>query len=96
MITVVGQIILDLALLGYLAVQMRVRFQSPFWRTIRLAASGNVAHTTPRAFAYLGLVFGGLALSLLVSQADSLFVPKRPFARSKPFSTTSMPRFYSC
>jgi membrane protease YdiL (CAAX protease family) len=75
-ITVVLQMVLDLVLLGYLAIQMRVRFQSPFWRTIGWRPLETLS--VPRPLAYLGLVFGGLFLGILVSWGGTFFLPKRP------------------
>ena len=72
---VIVQIGLDLFLLGYLAVQMRVRFQSPFWRTIGwrpLEMDGP-----SRALIYSGLAFAGIFLQAIVETASSAFAPKR-------------------
>lgn len=71
-IFVVGsQAILSLGLLGYLAAQMRLRFGQPFWRTIgwRKLDTGGF----PRWGAYLGLVAGGMSLSMLVALSASSF-----------------------
>ena len=68
---VASQAILSLGLLGYLAAQMRLRFGQPFWRTIgwrRLDTGGF-----PRWGAYLGLVVGGMSLSMLVALSASAF-----------------------
>jgi uncharacterized protein len=74
-ITVVLQIVLDLILLGYLAVQMRVRFEAPFWRTIGWRPLET--RSAPRALVYLGLIFGGISMAFLVGWAGTFFVPKR-------------------
>ena len=54
---ILNQAFLSLALLAYLAAQMRFGFRAPFWRTIgwRPLQTGH----TPRAVAYLGLIFSG-------------------------------------
>ena len=71
---VASQAILSLGLLGYLAAQMRLRFGQPFWRTIgwRRLDTGEF----PRWGAYLGLVVGGMSLSMLVALAASAFGSK--------------------
>ncbi|HEY7826317.1 MAG TPA: type II CAAX endopeptidase family protein [Candidatus Acidoferrales bacterium] len=68
---VASQAILSLGLLGYLAAQMRLRFGQPFWRTIgwRKLDTGGF----PRWGAYLGLVAGGMSLSMLVALSASAF-----------------------
>lgn len=66
------QLVVSLVILGYLAAQMRVRFNLPFWRTVgwrSLVADGK----TPRAVLYVGLVCGGFMLSIIV-QLGSLAV----------------------
>jgi membrane protease YdiL (CAAX protease family) len=75
-IAVVAQILLDLALLAYLAAQMRVRFQSPFWRTIgwRPIETRSSSRTLP----YLALALGGFSLAAIVAFAEALFPPKHP------------------
>lgn len=73
--SVVVQIALDLFLLGYLAAQMRIRFRSPFWRTIGwrpLEMDGP-----SRALVYGAMAFAGILLQALVTAASSAFVPKR-------------------
>jgi membrane protease YdiL (CAAX protease family) len=71
---VVVQAVLDLALLGYLAALMRLRFHLPFWRTLgwRPLDTGK----TPRWAAYIGLVLGGCFLATLVTLASAAFPPK--------------------
>jgi membrane protease YdiL (CAAX protease family) len=66
---IVNQTVLSLGLLAYLAAQIRVRFQSPFWRTIgwRSLQTGTI----PRRIVYLSLVLGGFSLSLLVQLASA-------------------------
>ena len=71
---IVVMLFLSVLLLAYLAAQMRLRFRAPVWRTLRWKPldSGKV----PAKAAYLGLVFSGIALSMLVALASSAFTPK--------------------
>ena len=71
---IVNQAILSLGLLAYLAAQIRVRFQSPFWRTIgwRSLQTGTI----PRRIVYLSLILGGFSLSLLVQLASAALQTK--------------------
>jgi hypothetical protein len=71
---ILGQIVLWLLLLGYLAVQVRVRFEAPFWRTIgwRQLQTGSI----PRRVVYLSLILGGFGLSLLVQLASAALQTK--------------------
>jgi membrane protease YdiL (CAAX protease family) len=71
---IVNQAVLSLGLLGYLAAQIRVRFQSPFWRTIgwRSLQTGAI----PRRVVYLSLILGGFSLSLLVQLASAALQTK--------------------
>ncbi len=71
---IINQALLSLGLLAYLATQIRVRFQSPFWRTIgwRQLQTGTI----PRRIVYLSLVLGGFSLSLLVQLASAALQTK--------------------
>lgn len=75
-IAIVAQIFLDLGLLAYLAAQMRMRFHSPFWRTIgwRAIKTRSLVRTLP----YSALVLGGFSLAAIVAFAEELFPPKHP------------------
>ncbi|MGD1210543.1 MAG: type II CAAX endopeptidase family protein [Candidatus Acidiferrales bacterium] len=75
-IAVSAQILLNVGLLAYLAAQMRLRFQSPFWRTIgwRPLETGRVR----RGVVYVALIFCGFFLARMVSLAESMFPPKHP------------------
>lgn len=73
-IAVAAQILLDLGLLAYLAAQMRLRFDSPFWRTIGWRPIETRSHA--RALPYLGLALGGFSLAAIVAFAEELFPPK--------------------
>ena len=75
-IAVVAQVILDLGLLAYLAANIRLRFHTPFWRTI-----GWHPLETPlasRTLPYFAFVLGGFSLAAIVAVAESLFPPKHP------------------
>ena len=71
---VVSQALMFLALLAYLAVQMRVRFGVPFWHAIgwRPLDTGRA----PRALAYFGFVAGGFVPSLVVQILSAEFGSK--------------------
>jgi uncharacterized protein len=73
-LAILSQALLFLALLGYLAVHMRLRFDAPFWRTIgwRPLRTGRV----PRALAYGGLLLSGFLLSLMVQLVSAAFPSK--------------------
>ena len=75
LLNILIQVILDLGLLAYLAVQMRARFRSPFWRTIgwRKLETGRF----PRAAIYFGLILAGFFLSIIVSLGSALFPPNK-------------------
>jgi membrane protease YdiL (CAAX protease family) len=62
--TIVHQVLLIFALLGYLAAQIRLSFGVPFWSTIgwRPFEIGK----TPLVLRYFGLVAGGFLLAILV------------------------------
>jgi uncharacterized protein len=71
---ILAEALLDFGLLAYLAAQMRIRFGSPFWRTIgwkRLDTG-----TTPRGVAYLGLIAGGFLFSIVIQVASAAFGTK--------------------
>ncbi len=68
---ILNQALLSVVLLAYLATQMRHSFRKPFWRTIgwRPLETGH----TPRTAAYLGLIFSGCMLAILVTLSSSAF-----------------------
>ena len=74
LLVIISQTILSLALLGYLAAQVRIRFEKPFWKTIgwRPLDTGQI----PRRVVYLSLVLGGFVLSLLIQLASAAFQSK--------------------
>ena len=73
-LVILTQTLLSLALLGYLFVHIRARFERPFWRTIgwRPLQTGAV----PRRIVCLSLILGGFSLSLLVQLASAAFQNK--------------------
>ena len=68
---ILNQALLSVVLLAYLAVQIRHNFRAPFWRTIGWRPL-ETSHT-PRAAAYLGLIFSGFTLAILVTLSSSAF-----------------------
>lgn len=71
---VISQGILFFVLLGYLFLQTRVRFHSPFWRT--LGWRPLETHRVRGPWAYLGLIVSGLSLALLVQVGSAIFGTK--------------------
>jgi CAAX protease family protein len=69
--TLVQQMLLIGALLGYLAAQIRVTFRAPFWRTIgwRAFEPGQV----PAAVRTLGFIVTGFAIALIVESVSLRF-----------------------
>jgi membrane protease YdiL (CAAX protease family) len=74
LLSIIATCLVSIALLGYLAAQMRLRFNLPAWHTL----GWRTLHTgqTPRGAAYLGLILSGLLLSLIVAASSSLFTAK--------------------
>jgi uncharacterized protein len=72
--SILGVFLLSLFLLLYLALQLRIRFDAPFWRTLRWRPfdSGSVR---PR-IAYLGFILSGFLLSMVIAFISSAFAPK--------------------
>jgi membrane protease YdiL (CAAX protease family) len=66
--------VLSLFLLLYLALQLRIRFDAPFWRTLRWRPFDS--GTVPPRIAYLGFILSGFLLSMVVALVSSAFVPK--------------------
>jgi membrane protease YdiL (CAAX protease family) len=75
LLNILIQVILDLGLIAYLALQMRVRFRSTFWRTIgwRKIETGRF----PLTAVYFGLILAGFFLSIIVSLGSALFPPNK-------------------
>ena len=71
---ILNQIVLSLALLGYLAIQTYLRAGASFWRTIGWRPF--TPRHIPKAMAYLSLIGGGFLLSMFVQFASNFFQPK--------------------
>lgn len=83
-----AQIVMELALLGYLALQVRQRSRLPFWSTIGWRPLRP--RTVSRGAAYFGFIVSGVGLALLVSVASAAFPPKQPLPIEKVFETRSL------
>jgi uncharacterized protein len=72
--SVIATCLVSVALLAYLAAQMRLRFNLPAWHALgwRSLRTGQ----TPRQAAYLGLILSGFLLSLIVAASSSFFTAK--------------------
>lgn len=66
---IVNQVVISFILLLYLAAQMRIRFHAPFWHTI--GWKGIDTGAAPRPLVYLGYIFAGFFLALLVQLASA-------------------------
>jgi membrane protease YdiL (CAAX protease family) len=66
---ILSQVVISLALLGYLAAEMRYHFGLPFWRTIgwRPLETGRL----PRVYAYGRYVLAGFFLSMVMQLASA-------------------------
>jgi uncharacterized protein len=75
LVAVVAQILADLTILGYLALQVRHRFDLPFWQTIgwRRIEPGKQS----LGLVIAALVFGGFFMALVVSLLDAAFPSKQ-------------------
>lgn len=71
---IANQTILSFALLAYLALQTRLRADTPFWRTMGWRAVAS--HHVPKAVAYLCLCAVGVLLSMFVQFASSFSQPQ--------------------
>jgi membrane protease YdiL (CAAX protease family) len=74
LLSIIATCLISVALLGYLAAQMRLRFNLPAWHALgwRSLRTGQ----TPRGAAYLGLILSGFLLSLIVAASSSFFTAK--------------------
>jgi uncharacterized protein len=74
LLSIIATCLGSVALLGYLAAQMHLRFNLPAWHTLgwRSLRTGQ----TPRGAAYLGLILSGFLLSLVVAASSSFFTAK--------------------
>jgi CAAX protease family protein len=71
---IVHQVVVSLAVLAYLAVQVRFRYGLPFWRTIGWRPLTTRSETRHRA--YLGIVVSGFFFSLLIQVTSAQFGTK--------------------
>lgn len=83
-----AQILMEVSLLGFLALQIRHRSNLPFWSTVGWRPLRP--RTVSRGAAYAGLVMGGIALAVLVSLASAVFPPTRPLPIERIFETRSL------
>ncbi len=74
LLSIIATCLVSIALLGYLAAEMRLRFNLPAWHT--LGWRSLPTSQTPRGAAYLGLILSGFLLSLVVAASSSLFTTK--------------------
>jgi CAAX protease family protein len=74
-VSVLLQIALDFALLGFLAAQVRLRFHAPFWRTIGWRPLETEGKSRGRTV--LLLILAGLALDVVVTLASAISPPKQ-------------------
>jgi membrane protease YdiL (CAAX protease family) len=72
--SMLGVFLLSLFLLFYLALQLRIRFDAPFWRTLRWRPFDS--GTVPPRVAYLGFILSGFLLSMVVAVVSSAFAPR--------------------
>jgi uncharacterized protein len=89
LIVVCAQILTDVAILGYLAAQIRLRFRSPFWSTAGWRAMRT---RTDRRGTVLVLISIGIFLAALVMIASNIAPPKQqlPIEKILEFPPTSV------
>jgi len=83
-----AQILMEISLLGYLALQIRHRSNLPFWSTVgwHPLRPRNIS----RIVAYFGLIVAGVALAPFVSLASEAFPPAHPLPIERIFQTRSL------
>jgi CAAX protease family protein len=84
-IGILAQILMELSLLGYFALQIRHRSGLPFWSTIGWRPLRP--RTVSRGAAYFGFIVSGVGLALLVSVVSAAFPPKHALPIEKVFAT---------
>jgi membrane protease YdiL (CAAX protease family) len=72
--SMLGVFLLSVFLLLYLALQLRMRFDAPFWRTLRWRPIES--GTVPPRIAYFGFILSGFLLSMVIAFVSSAFAPK--------------------
>ncbi|MGH9737260.1 MAG: lysostaphin resistance A-like protein [Candidatus Acidiferrales bacterium] len=80
-----AQIVMEIGLLGYLALQVRNRDHLPFWPTIGWRPLRP--RTVSRAAAHFWFIVAGVGLAFLVAGASALFPPSHPLPIEKIFAT---------
>jgi uncharacterized protein len=82
-LNVIADVFLFSALIGYLAVQIRLRFRAPFWRTVgwHPLESGRFS----RGMMYLGSVALGFVLAFVVQIGSAIFGTKAKLPIEKLF-----------
>jgi len=71
---IVCEVLLFAGLIGYLALQIGLRFRAPFWRTIGWRPLK--ARRFPRPLTYVGWILGGFLLAFVVQVAAAVFGTK--------------------
>lgn len=84
-IGILAQVLMELSLLGFFAMQIRGRSRLPLWSTIGWRPLRP--RTTSRPAAYFGLILGGVGLALLVSAVSAAFPPTHPLPIEKIYSS---------
>jgi membrane protease YdiL (CAAX protease family) len=87
-ILISAQILMEISLLGFLALQIRHRSNLPFWSTVGWRPLRP--RTVSRVAAYVGLIGGGIGLAFFVSLASLAFPPKHPLPIERIFETRSL------
>lgn len=89
LIVVCSQILTDIALLGYLAAQIRLRFLAPFWRT---AGWRPIQGPSSRGRTVFFLISVGIFLAAVVMIASNVAPPKQqlPIEKILEFPPTSV------
>jgi membrane protease YdiL (CAAX protease family) len=71
---IICEVLLFAGLIGYLALQIGLRFRAPFWQTIGWRPLE--ARRFPRALSYVGFILGGFLLAFVVQVASAFFGTK--------------------
>jgi membrane protease YdiL (CAAX protease family) len=87
-IGIVAQILMELSLLFFFALQIRSRSNLPFWSTIGWRPL--IPRTTSRPAAYFGFIVGGVGLALFVSAVSAAFPPSHPLPIEKIFASRAL------
>jgi membrane protease YdiL (CAAX protease family) len=71
---IINQVLLSVSVLAFLAAEMRLRYRSPFWRTIGWRPLQT--HHASRGLAYLSIFAGGFLFSLVIQFVSGAFGTK--------------------